>query len=117
MRQGESVASTRAKLGAIEPGLTAGKVAGLEADPVVGSSMAAEKAAAMTAYNQLYGPESEAARDNAWRRSPVRRVDAKGASIGVDQWARLKRGKPDRIFGDITAAGGTSGRWRHVLAR
>lgn len=63
IRQGPNVAQTRERLGSVDPGLADAKVAGLLADPLTGSQMRAEQAAASATADKLYGVDSAKARD------------------------------------------------------
>jgi hypothetical protein len=108
VRQADTVESTRAKLGSVDAGLAERKVAALEADPLVGSRMQSDQAAAVTALNQLYGPEAGPAREK--RAALMQRgaeLNRLGAGIGVDQETGEAKPwySPGRLFGGISATG------------
>jgi hypothetical protein len=65
VRQGEGVASAREKIVGAESGLAEKKVGALLADPLAGSAMRSEQAAAGAEATALYGPEAEGSRDKA----------------------------------------------------
>lgn len=62
VRQGEGMKSAREKISAAESGLADKKVSALLADPLAGSAMRAEQAAATSGAEKMYGAGSEEAR-------------------------------------------------------
>lgn len=108
VRQGDTVASTREKLGGVEAGLTERKVAALAADPLVGSAMGADQAAASAALDKLYGVDADEARD---KRAAALALGAELQRYGGGWAVDPETGEEKGIFNPGTWAGRAVAMW------